>query len=139
MASAQTTSNAPRRWLQVGSVLLPIVKCLVCPLCLGLFGTALAEVSANHMFDERLHRALCAFAVIAGLVILAPSFRHHLRPEPLALWAAGSALAVSGHVFEVQAQESLGFALLMAGSLANLVLLRRCADVTLACCDASEP
>jgi hypothetical protein len=135
-AARATTAKPPSRWLRAGSVLVPLVKCAVCPVCLGLFGTALAEASASHQLDERVHWALSAFAVAAGLAVLLPSFRHHLRPEPLALWAAGSALAAAGHVSEAQAQESVGFALLLASSLLNLLLLRRYVAPSSCCNDA---
>lgn len=125
----------PGIWLLVTSVLLPVLKCAVCPVCLGIFGTALAGARLGFLADERLHGALIGFAILADLVILEVSRRHHRRRLPIVLCAVGGAVALLGHLTEEASWvEYFGFASLMAASIWNVRLLRRHRATGEGCC-----
>jgi hypothetical protein len=119
-------ASRPSRWLQLGSVLLPVLKCAVCPVCLGLFGTALAGARIGFLADERLHAYLILVALVADVAILGVSHRHHRRWAPILLCAAGTAALAAGHFGgEAITMEYAGFGLLMAASLWNMRLISR--------------
>ena len=116
----------PGAWLQVGSLLAPIVKCAFCPVCLGLFGSALAGARLGVLGDERFHLALIAVAVVFDVAILGAAFRHHRRRAPLILCGSGALAAIAGHVGSGAVPlEYVGFGALMLAALWNVVLLRR--------------
>ena len=121
-------------WLRVGAILLPIVKCAVCPACLSIFGSLFAGARFGFVQLEPWHELVILVALIADFAVLGASFRHHRRGTPLWLCAAGAALIVLGHLF-AESLESLGFALLLVAGIANVVLLRRHHRHTGNCCD----
>jgi hypothetical protein len=111
-------------WLRVGAVGLPLLKCAVCPACLSIFGSLFAGARFGFVQAEPWHELLILVALIADFAILGASFRHHGRRSPLWLCMAGALLVVLGHLF-AESLESLGFALLLAAGVSNLILLRR--------------
>lgn len=121
---AEHSANGPSLWLRIGAVALPVLKCAVCPACLGLVGSLLAGARMGFLEDERVHGAILVFALVADVAILGASLRHHRRYSPLALCAAGALLAVGGHIAG-EVVEYVGFALLFAAGIWNLMLLRR--------------
>jgi hypothetical protein len=123
----------PSRALQVGSLLLPILKCAVCPACLSLFGGLFAGARMGLLGDERLHGGIIALALVADVFILRAALKHHKNRWPLSLCLAGAALAVLGH-FTVEFVEYLGFALLLIAAVQNVVLLRRHRNESGSCC-----
>jgi hypothetical protein len=127
-------ARPPGVWLQVGSLLLPIVKCAFCPVCLGLFGGALAGARFGFLSDERFHGVLIAFAVVVDGAIFAAGRRHHRRPGPLVLCALGALIALAGHLSKIAAMELAGFGALMLAAFWNVLLLRRHRHAGNACC-----
>jgi hypothetical protein len=111
-------------WLRIGAVGLPILKCAVCPACLSIFGSVFAGARFGFVQTEPWHELLIFVALIADFAVLGASFRHHRRRTPLWLCAAGALLVVLGHLF-AESLELLGFALLLAAGISNLILLRR--------------
>lgn len=121
---AEHPAGAPSVWLRIGAVALPVLKCAVCPACLGLVGSLLAGARLGFLEDERVHGAAILVALVADVAILGASLRHHRRAGPLVLCGLGALLAVGGHV-AWEAVEYAGFALLFAAGIWNLMLLRR--------------
>jgi hypothetical protein len=102
------------------------VKCAFCPVCLGLFGSALAGARLGFLGDERFHFALIAVAVVFDVAILGAAFRHHRRRAPLILCGLGALAALGGHLGSGAVPlEYVGFGALMLAALWNVVLLRR--------------
>jgi hypothetical protein len=125
--------SLPRPWLRFGAVMLPVLKCAVCPACLSLFGGVFAGARLGFLDSERWHAAVILVALIADFAILGASMRHHARRGPLVLCAAGGLAAVAGHV-TAELVEHAGFALLLAAGIWNLVLLRRHRREAGTCC-----
>ena len=130
---SSTEVRLPSAWLRIGAIVLPILKCAVCPACLGIFGSLLAGARIGLLEDERIHGAIIVFALIADFGILGASIRHHGRRGPLGLCAVGAALALAGH-FAWEPVEYGGFAILFATGIWNLVLLRRHHRKAGSCC-----
>ena len=120
----EQSANGPSLWLRIGAVALPVLKCAVCPACLGLIGSVLAGARMGFLEDERVHAAVIVVAVVADVAILGASLRHHGRLGPLVLCGIGALLALGGH-FAGEVVEYAGFALLFATGIWNLLLLRR--------------
>jgi hypothetical protein len=119
-----TTRQPPGLWLQLGSLLLPILKCALCPMCLGIIGSAVAGARFAFLADERLHGGLLLGALVADAAILARSRRHHGQWGPLVVCAVGAVLAAAGHfLLTTEALELAGFAVLMVSSIWNARLL----------------
>jgi hypothetical protein len=123
----------PRPWLRAGAVVLPILKCAVCPACLSIFGSVFAGARLGFVESERWHGVIILVALVADFGILWASTRHHARYGPLALCVAGAAIAVVGHLFS-ELVEYAGFALLLGAGLWNLALLRRHRRAAGSCC-----
>jgi hypothetical protein len=121
-------------WLRAGAILLPIVKCAVCPACLSIFGSLFAGARFGFVQLEPWHEVVILVALIADFAVLGASFRHHQRHTPVWMCAAGAALIVLGHLF-AESLESLGFALLLIAGVANVILLRRHHRHAGNCCD----
>jgi hypothetical protein len=121
-------------WLRVGAILLPIVKCAVCPACLSIFGSLFAGARFGFVQLEPWHEAVILIALIADFAVLGASFRHHRRHSALWLCAGGAALIVLGHLF-AESLESLGFALLLVAGVWNVILLRWHHRRTGNCCE----
>jgi len=130
---ASTEVRLPSAWLRIGAIVLPILKCAVCPACLGIFGSILAGARIGFLEDERIHGAIILFALIADFGILGASIRHHGRRGPIGLCIAGAMLALLGH-FAWEPIEYAGFAFLFAAGIWNLVLLRRHHREAGSCC-----
>ena len=126
-------TNEPRAWLRIGARALPILKCAVCPACLGIFASLFAGARIGFVQLERWHGILLLSALVADAIILGASARHHRRRGPLWLCAFGGLLAASGH-YVVESLEYAGFALLLAAGIWNLVLLRRHHHHAGSCC-----
>jgi hypothetical protein len=124
MGTTEAHVNAPSSSVQFWSFALPVLKCAVCPACLSVFGGLFAGARFGFLDDERMHGGVIAIALVADFFILRAATRHHRSRWPLALCLTGGALAVAGH-FVWEALEYVGFGLLMAAALQNLVLLRR--------------
>ena len=116
--------RASRFWLSIGSIAMPVLKCAVCPVCLGMFGSVVAGARLGFLADERLHGALIVFAIAVDATILVASLRHYGRIGPLLLCSVGAFFALLGHFgLGVEVLEYAGFALLMIASLWNVRLL----------------
>jgi hypothetical protein len=125
----------PGAWLHVGSLLAPVLKCAFCPVCLGLFGGALAGARLGFLSDERVHLALITVAIVFDVAILGAAFRHHRRRAPLVLCAVGALTALGGHLGSGLVQlEYLGFGVLMVAAIWNVVLLRIHHQSVTSCC-----
>jgi hypothetical protein len=124
LAFADHSPDPPSLWLRIGAVALPVLKCAVCPACLGLVGSLLAGARMGFLEDERVHGAVLLVALAADVAILGASLRHHGRRGPLVLCALGALLALGGHLASGFV-EYAGFALLFAAGIWNLRLLRR--------------
>lgn len=127
-------ARPPGLWLQVGSALLPMLKCALCPVCLGTVGSAFAGARLGFLADERRRGGLILFAVVADMAILGESARHHRHKWPLMLCCIGAVAAMFGHFGEEVAVEYVGFAALMIASVWNVVILRRHRRLAGACC-----
>lgn len=139
MFAARQSSTAdpgarPSRSLQLASMVLPVVKCALCPLCLGLLGPAVAGTGLGFLEDERWHGAAFVLAAVGAGVILGLARRHHRQPGPLALGALAVLVALAGHLSELAPLEVAGYAGLMAAGLWNVILLRRQRARGDACC-----
>jgi hypothetical protein len=126
-------SPEPGIGLRIGAVALPILKCAVCPACLGVLGSLFAGARIGLMGDERFHGALILVALIADLIILRASVRHHARGGPLWLCVVGASCAIAGHL-SWEPVEYAGFLLLLASGLWNLALLRAHRRAGGSCC-----
>lgn len=115
---------SPSRAIQLGSFLLPVLKCAVCPACLGVFGSLFAGARIGLLGDEHVHGAVIAFALVADFAILYAALRHHQNRWPLGLCIGGGILAVTGHLTS-EAIELAGFGVLMLAAVLNVVALRR--------------
>ena len=130
---SRAAEPSPGLVLQIGAFVLPALQCAVCPLCLGVFGGALAGARLGFLEDERLHLGLILVALVADVFILRAAVRHHQNRGPLALCVAGALSALAGHLV-AEALEYAGFAALMVAALWNVVLLRRHRPRGGACC-----
>lgn len=137
--STQEPVARPSRSLQLASLVLPLVKCALCPLCLGLLGPAVAGTGLGFLEDERWHGAAFVLAAVGAGVILGLARRHHRQPGPLALGALAVLVALAGHLSELGPLEVAGYAALMAAGLWNVVLLRRHRARGDACCPPAGP
>ena len=124
MATTEVRAATASPALQLWSLLLPVLKCAVCPACLGIFGGLFAGARIGFLGSERFHGVLLAVALLADLFILRAAARHYRNRWPLVLCIIGGAVAVAGH-YIAEAMEYAGFALLMAAAVQNVVLLRR--------------
>lgn len=124
--------------LQVGSIALPLLKCLTCPACLLLFGGIAAGAALPALDDERLHIALTLTAIAVDLALfqLSRSGRDSRAPE--LLLAAGATLALAG-MFAGELVELAGLGVMMAAAVVNLILVRRSSRTRAACCDRARP
>jgi|SRR5688572_20770816 hypothetical protein len=134
MATTEIRAATASPALQLWSLLLPVLKCAVCPACLSLFGGLFAGARIGFLGSERFHGALLAVALLADLFILRAAAKHHRNRWPLVLCIVGGAVAVAGH-FVAEEMEYAGFALLMAAAIQNVVLLRRHRHQGGACCE----
>jgi hypothetical protein len=100
---------------------------------LGILGSVFAGARLGLVELERWHVAVVLVALVADFAILGASIRHHARKGPLVMCLAGAGLAVGGH-FSVEVVEYLGFALLFAAGIWNLLLLRRHQREIGSCC-----
>ena len=124
-----------RVWLSIGSFMLPVLKCAVCPVCLGMFGSVVAGARLGFLADERLHGALIVFAIALDAGILTVALRHHRQLGPLLVCCAGALLALLGHFgLRTEVLEYVGFAMLMAASLWNVGLMLAHPHSDGACC-----
>lgn len=128
-------TRPPRLWIRAGGVLLPILKCALCPACLSIFGSVFAGARLGFVDGESWHVWVVGAALLADVVILTASMRHHGRRGPLAVCALGALLALGGHIVDAgTAVEYTGFALLLATGIWNVVLLRGHRHGSAACC-----
>lgn len=128
-----SASPAPSRSLQLWSLLLPLLKCAVCPACLSVLGGAVAGARLGILGDERLHGSLLLVALLGDVILLRAAWRHHGSRWPLLTCLVGGALALAGHV-TYEAVEYAGFGLLMVAAVQNIVLLRRHRAEAGGCC-----
>ena len=119
--------------LQALSLILPILKCAVCPACLSLWGTMFASARLGVFEDERAHALALLSAVIVDFAILAASMRHHGSRRPLVVCAVGAVLALGGHVAG-EAVEFAGLAVLVGAGVSNFFLLRAHRHRASGCC-----
>lgn len=110
--------------LQVWSVVLPIIKCAVCPACLSLFGGLFAGARIGLLEVERYHVPIILVALVLDFLILRAAWKHHGSRWPLLFCLIGGVLALGGH-FVWEPLELTGFLLLMIAAIHNVVLLRR--------------
>jgi hypothetical protein len=137
----QTTTRsqaAPGTLLQISAILLPVLRCALCPLCLGTLGGVLAGARVGFLQDERFHGVFILVALVADAFILRAAFAHHRRSGPLLLCLGGALLAVAGH-FVAEAVEYVGLGALLVAALWNVVLLRRHRSGGAACCAHGTP
>ena len=120
----EMSDTRPGRAVQFWSFALPVIKCLVCPACLSVFGGLFAGARLGFLGDERFHGGIIAVALIADFFILRAAMQHHGNRWPLGLCLAGGAIAILGH-FSAEVVEFIGFGLLMLAAIYNVVLLRR--------------
>jgi hypothetical protein len=140
MQSPAEETRSAGAWLQLGSLLLPIIKCAFCPVCLSLFGTAVAGARLGFLADERCHGVLITVAVIIDGAIFAAGRRHHRGPGPLVLCGLGALVAMAGHLAEVAGMEIAGLGALMVAAFWNVLLLRQHRHRRGGCCDhAARP
>jgi hypothetical protein len=114
----------PGTLAQLGSMLLPVLRCALCPACLGAFGGLLAGTRLGLLQDERFHGAFVMAALVVDLVILRAAFVHHKKGGPLFVCAFGALFAIVGHFF-AEELEFLGLLVLVGAALWNVLLLRR--------------
>ena len=126
-------ARLPSVWLRVGAIVLPVLKCALCPACLSIFGSVLAGTRIGLLDNERVHAPIILVALIADFGILGASMRHHSRRGPIALCALGAMLAVFGH-FAMELVEYAGFGILLGAGIWNTVLLRRHHQAGSTCC-----
>lgn len=122
--TSRISPEAPSVLLRAGALVLPVLKCAVCPACLSVWGSLLAGARLGLLKDERVHGALIVVALVVDFVILGASMRHHARRGPLWLCVVGAVMALLGH-FAWEPIEYGGFAVLFATGIWNFVLLRR--------------
>lgn len=134
MAMSEARSAGPGAALQFWSFVLPVLKCALCPACLSILGGVFAGARMGFVGSERFHGALLAVALLADVFILRGGMKHHQSRWPLVLCAGGGAIALLGHLV-AEPLEYLGFALLMAAAVQNVVLLRRHRKHGGACCE----
>lgn len=125
--------TGPSRAMLFWSLLLPIIKCAICPACLSIFGGVFAGARMGFLGDERLHGGIVAVALVADVFILRAAMSHHKNRWPLGLCLAGGALAVLGY-FTAEVVEYVGFGLLFTAAVQNVVLLRRHRKEGGSCC-----
>jgi hypothetical protein len=124
-----------RLWLSFGSIVMPILRCALCPVCVGTFGSVVAGARLGFLADQRLHGVLILFAIAIDTLMLAASMRHHHRTGPLLLCTFGSCTALLAHfALQVEPVEYAGFALLMFASIWNVRLLLAHRLVDGSCC-----
>lgn len=134
MPTSEARPAEPGPALQFWSVVLPVLKCALCPACLSILGGIFAGARLGFVGSERFHGALLAAALLADLFILRAAMKHHQSRWPLAMCLCGSAVALMGHLF-AEPLEYVGFALLMGAAVQNVILLRRHRTHRGACCE----
>lgn len=117
---------------------LPLLKCLICPACLSVFGGLLAGARIGFMVNEQMHASILAVALVADVFILRAALRHHHNRWPLVLCLGGAIIAVLGH-FWSEALEMLGLGSLVAAAFLNVFLLRRHRREAGSCCAHLHP
>lgn len=110
--------------LQVWSLVLPVLKCAVCPACLSLYGGLFAGARLGAAGAGVLPLWLFGAALLADVVILGLAWRHHRQVGPLALCVGGAVLVSFAHLTEREALEFVGLFALVATSLWNWAILR---------------
>lgn len=125
IAPAALVPTGPSRILQLGSFILPILKCAVCPACLSLLGGAFAGARLGVLGDEQLHEVIVAIALIADALVLGLAFRHHRAAGPLTVCGIGAMLVVAGHLQHANHVEVAGFLVLIIAAFWNWRVLRR--------------
>ncbi len=112
------------RALQMWSLLLPILKCALCPVCLGLYSGLFAGARVAFLGNESVHGALFATVVVVDVVVLWAAAKHHQRVAPLVVCVVGAGIALLGH-WLAEIVEYVGFGLLLFAALWNVRLMRR--------------
>lgn len=120
--------------LQVWAVILPLLKCAVCPACLSLYGGIFAGLRAGAGGVRMLPTWLLLVALGADLFILGAAFRRHHRGGPLVACCAGAAVVLFAHWIEFESLELVGLSLLMATGLWNWWILRKHHTANLGSC-----
>lgn len=115
--------SVPQR-LQMLSLLLPLLKCAVCPVCLSLYGGLFAGARLGAVGLGQLPEWLLSVVLVADLAILGLAFRHHRRLGPLLVCAVAGGLVGAGHMASSERLELLGFAALIGTAFWNWWLLR---------------
>lgn len=128
-----TVASRPSGSLQLWSFILPVLKCAICPACLGMFGGVFAGARVALLGDERFHGGIIAVALALDLFILRAAMQHHQNRWPLFTCIAGGALVGAGH-FIAEPLEYAGLALLFFAAVQNVILLGRHRRAGGTCC-----
>jgi hypothetical protein len=117
-----STSKQTGLW----SALLPVLACAVCPACLTTYAKLFSIVGVGFGLSELHHLLLLVFAIGASIGLSAWRSWRTRRIWPIAMALSGSALVVTGHVFEgLHAVEWSGVLVLLLGGLSEHFRLRR--------------
>lgn len=111
--------------LQVLSLLLPALKCALCPACLSLYGGLFAGARFGAAGVYELPSSLLAGVLVVDLLVLLFAFREHRKSGPLWSCILGGGLMVVGHITAHEVVEFVGLGTLIATSLWNWRLLRK--------------
>lgn len=111
--------------LQVLSLLLPALKCALCPACLSLYGGLFAGARFGAAGVYELPSSLLAVVLVVDFAVLLFAFREHRRSGPLWSCTLGGGLMIVGHVTAIEVLEFMGLGTLIVTSLWNWQLLRK--------------
>lgn len=106
-------------------MLLPLLKCAICPACLSLYGGLFASARLGAAGFGHLPAWLLGVALVADVVILYLAFRHHRKPGPIMVCLGAGLLVIMGHVAADEVLELAGFVALIATAFWNWWLLRK--------------
>jgi hypothetical protein len=106
--------------LQTAAMALPVLTCLLCPVCLTAGTGILSALGVGMFLSEGTHRVVVGASLLLTVGAAVWLTRRHRRYGPLGMTLGGSLAVVIGCIVtEIPALEYSGTALILVGALWN--------------------